>query len=82
MVNKARNFLINHEAPIIGPVRSIKGPWLVLDPIDVRSCVPRVPTQQILGGSMIAPPPPPLGIIFFENTPEILGLRLPSNSVY
>ena len=40
---KARNFLKNHKVPIRGPVGSIEGPWLVLDPMEVRSCVPRVP---------------------------------------
>ena len=27
----------------MGPVGSIEGPRLVLDPMEVRSCVPRVP---------------------------------------
>ena len=62
-----------------GPVGSIEGPWLVLDPMEVRSCVPRVPwnvffvayhakirtIQMILGWMMIAPLPT---LNSFENT--------------
>ena len=46
---KARNFLKNHKVPIRGPVGSIEGPWLVLDPMEVRSCVPRVPWNVFCG---------------------------------
>ena len=33
-------FLENHEVHFRGPVGSIEGPRLVLDPMEVRSCVP------------------------------------------
>ena len=39
----ARKFLKNHKVQFRGPVGSIEGPRLVLDPMEVRSCVPRVP---------------------------------------
>ena len=69
----------------MGPVGSNKGPWLVLDPMEVKSCVPRVPWHIFyclecktiantadFRGMMIAPPP---GINCFENTPGLLGLK-------
>ena len=43
LVNTARNFLKNHKVQFRDPVGSIEGPRLVLDPMEVRSCVPRVP---------------------------------------
>ena len=36
-------FLQNHMVHVRGPVRSIEGPRRVLDPMEVWSCVPRVP---------------------------------------
>ena len=42
MVNTDRNFLKNHKVHLRDLVGSIEGPRLVLEPIEVRSCVPRV----------------------------------------
>ena len=36
-------FLKNHKVHVRVPVGSIEGPKLVLDPMEVWSCVPRVP---------------------------------------
>ena len=36
-------FLKNHKVHVRGPVGSIEGPRLVLDPMEVLYCVPRVP---------------------------------------
>ena len=36
-------FLNNHKVHVRGPAGSIEGPRLVLDPMEVWSCVPRVP---------------------------------------
>ena len=42
LVYTARNFLKNLKVQFRGPVGSIEGPRLVLDPMEVRACVPRV----------------------------------------
>ena len=42
-------FLKNHRVHVRGPVGSIEGPRLVLDPMEVRSCVPRVPWNVLYG---------------------------------
>ena len=39
----------NHKVSIRDPEGSIEGPWLVLDPMEVRSCVPRVPRNVLSG---------------------------------
>ena len=39
----AQNFIMNHKVHFRGPVGSIEGPRLVLDPMVVRSCFLRVP---------------------------------------
>ena len=41
--NMARKFFKNHKVQFEGPEGSIEVPRLVLDPMEVRSCVPRVP---------------------------------------
>ena len=43
IANEACKWLDNFEVHFRGPVGSIEGPRLVLDPMEVRSCVPRVP---------------------------------------
>ena len=43
MVYTSQNFLKNHKVHFWGPLGSIKGPRLVLDPMEVSSCVNRVP---------------------------------------
>ena len=43
---------VKFEVNFRGPVGSIKGPCLVLDPMEVRSCVPRVPWNVFLWLSM------------------------------
>ena len=43
LVYTARNFLKIHKVQLRGPVGSIEGPWLVLEPMGVWSRVPRVP---------------------------------------
>ena len=40
---KLRNFLKNHKVHFKGRVGSIEGPRMVLDTMEVWSCVPRVP---------------------------------------
>ena len=49
LVYTTQNFLKNHKVQLRGPVGSIEGPWLVLDPMEVRSCVPRVPWIVLCG---------------------------------
>ena len=39
LVYTVRNFLKNHMVQLKGPVGSIEGPRLVLDPMEVRFCV-------------------------------------------
>ena len=41
MVKRLQN-IKKIEVNFRGSVGSIEGPWLVLDPMEVRSCVPRV----------------------------------------
>ena len=45
--NTARNFLKNYKVHFRVPVGSIEGPRLVLDLMEVWSCVPRVPWQVL-----------------------------------
>ena len=39
----ARQNIKNNKVPLQGPEGSIQGPWLVLDPMEVSTCVPKVP---------------------------------------
>ena len=43
LVYTAQKFLKNHKVHLRDLVGSIEGPRLVLEPMEVRSCVPRVP---------------------------------------
>ena len=42
-VNTALQNLENHKVLLKDPVRPNEGPWLVMDPVEGSSCVPRVP---------------------------------------
>ena len=42
-------FSENQKVPFWGPVGSNGGPCMVLDPMELRSCVPRVPWNVCFG---------------------------------
>ena len=66
----------------MGPVGSIEGPWLVLDPMGVSSSIPRVPWYDFCCLECkniahrknyllwaICPPPPPHGLFKDSDIP-------------
>ena len=91
MAYTAPNFLKNHKVHFRGPVGSIEGPWLVLDPIEVWSCVLRVTwnvvccsickniadTADFRVGGMIAPSPLPFLAPGFRHMWFCLGRAEP-----
>ena len=78
--------LKNQKVLLKDPVGPIDGPWLVMDPVEGTSCVPRVPWYDFLclecknmaniaDFRLWAIGPPPLRLFKDSETPAWLGLK-------